>query len=48
MTDASRQKNWGDAPLFLYIFTLKLFKKPIEYTPEPGAKNIIKIKNPKI
>lgn len=48
MTDASRQKNWGDAPLFLYIFTLKLFKKPIDYTPEPGAKNIIKIKNPKI
>lgn len=48
MTDASRQKNWGDSPLFLYVYELKIFDKPVDYTPEPGAKNIIKIKNPKI
>ena len=48
LTDASRQKNWGDSPLYLYVYDLQLFKKPVDYTPEPGAKNIIKITNPSI
>jgi len=48
LTDASRKKNWGDSPLYLYVYDLQLFKKPVDYTPEPGAKNIIKINNPVI
>lgn len=48
LTDASRQKNWGDSPLYLYIYDFKPFKKPVDYTPEPGARNIIKITNAKI
>lgn len=48
MSDASRQKNWGDAPLFMYVFDFQEFNKPVDYTPEPGAKNIINIRNPKI
>ena len=48
LTDASRQKNWGDSPLYLYIYDFKPFKTPVDYTPEPGARNIIKITNAKI
>jgi hypothetical protein len=48
MTDASRQKNWGDAKLYLYVFDFEEFETPVDYDVEPGAKNIITIKNPKI
>jgi hypothetical protein len=48
MTDSSRQKNWGNSPLYMYVFDFQEFNKPVDYTPEPGAKNIINIKNPKI
>ena len=48
LTNASRQKNWGDSPLYLYVYDVQLFNKPVDYTPEPGAKNIIKITNPAI
>jgi hypothetical protein len=48
MTESSRVKNWGDSPLYMYIFDYQEFDKPVNYTPEPGAKNIINIRNPKI
>ena len=48
MTNASRQKNWGDSPLYLYVYDLELFKTPVDYKTEPGARNIITINNPQI